>query len=54
MLERLRQLLRRFFDDPLGACIESGVYLIMLGVGVYVLVILAKIAYRMVLQAVKS
>lgn len=48
MFERVRQALRKFAHDPLSACIELAVYLFLLALGVYILIIFARVAWGMV------
>lgn len=51
-MQAVRDKLREFFSDPLGTSIELAVYLLMLGIGLFVLILFARMAYNMVAGAV--
>lgn len=39
---KVREKIREFLEDPLGTAIEWAVYLILLGVGVYILIVVVR------------
>jgi hypothetical protein len=49
----VREKLRQFIEDPLGTAIQLAVYLILLGVGVYILVLAARWALGFVGSALR-
>lgn len=52
-MQAIRDKLRQFFSDPLGTSIEFAVYLLMLGIGIFVLILFARMAWNMVASAAR-
>ena len=50
---RVREFVGRFLKDPLGTAIEAAIYLIFLGVGLWILIWAGKWIVRMIADALK-